>query len=408
MASSDALPPTRRFILAWLLVCGVTLSAVVIFNAAMDPYLVIGTPRIDGLNARKPAADQYQHMMKAHEVLRSHPRTVILGSSRVAIGLEATNPAWPPRYRPVYNLAMSAADPYTSYRYLQHVLARNPLELVVLCLDFEFFLTNQLSQRPPETQFIRLSVTDEGGANPAYRREQFNDTVAALLSLDALGNSVKVLAANRSVRSSNTLSGDWEFSLYQHPQDSIGFYPMWLLDDVLAVTRFHGVHEKLAPMQSVRDILELCAKRGTRVIVIINPYHADMLEVLDYAGHWETFEKWKRRVLHLAMEYSAEPNRPVDLWDMNTYSPYTTESIYEGSRGLQWFINCGHYTRSLGDRMVRQIFSPEIEIVGQRLTPQNLEAHLAEIRTAQRDYRNQHRSDVERMLTIYREFAREQ
>jgi len=66
-------------------------AAVAVFNAC-DPYLVLGAPRIVGLNARKPAVDTQQRLMKAYDVLRAAPNTVILGGSRVDLGAGRTKP----------------------------------------------------------------------------------------------------------------------------------------------------------------------------------------------------------------------------------------------------------------------------------------------------------------------------
>src|SRR4030088_1979445 len=102
----------RHFLRTWLLACMVLAALVVVFDTAMNPYLLFGAPRIAGFNARKPAVDTRERLMKAYDVLRAGPNTLLLGSSRVDLGLDAQDPAWPVQDRPVYNLGIVNGGPY--------------------------------------------------------------------------------------------------------------------------------------------------------------------------------------------------------------------------------------------------------------------------------------------------------
>src|SRR5580692_11287462 len=94
-----------------------TIAAVLAgFNCLMDPYLVLGMPRIGSFNARKPSVYAQEALIKTYDVLRARPRTLILGASRVDFGIDALQPTWPIAARPVYNLAVRGASPYMSYR----------------------------------------------------------------------------------------------------------------------------------------------------------------------------------------------------------------------------------------------------------------------------------------------------
>src|SRR6185295_17831899 len=117
----------QRFVRGWVIACVIITAAIAAANALVDPYLLFNMPRVKGFNASKPSVERFERMMKTYEVLRAAPRSLILGSSRVAIGLDADHASWPADSRPVYNLGIAAADPFTSYRYLQHVLAQRDL-----------------------------------------------------------------------------------------------------------------------------------------------------------------------------------------------------------------------------------------------------------------------------------------
>src|SRR3981081_1181722 len=97
---------SKRFLRFWTLACIVLVAVVVAFDAAINPYLLFGVPRIAGFNARKPAVDTRERLMKAYDVLRAAPNTLLLGSSRVDLGLDAQDPAWQARGRPRSTLVL--------------------------------------------------------------------------------------------------------------------------------------------------------------------------------------------------------------------------------------------------------------------------------------------------------------
>src|SRR5581483_3659999 len=130
----------RNFLRRWLITCVILCALVAGFNVAVNPYMILNVPRIKGFNARKPAIETHAHLMKAYDVSRAAPNAVLLGTSTVGLGLDALDPIWPAEYRPVYNLSIRGGGPYTSYRYLQHVVSQRHLGLVVMGLDFQFFL----------------------------------------------------------------------------------------------------------------------------------------------------------------------------------------------------------------------------------------------------------------------------
>jgi hypothetical protein len=80
------------------------------------------------------------------------------------------------RARPVYNLGLAGADPYTSYRYLQHVLSQRAVTVVVLGLDFEYFLTGK--KRDPSAPMgfeAYLNVDRDGQASPMRSWQTLRD-----------------------------------------------------------------------------------------------------------------------------------------------------------------------------------------------------------------------------------------
>jgi hypothetical protein len=166
---------SQHFLRIWVFAWIVLAALVAVFDVIIDPYLLFNAPRIAGFNARKPAVMTQERLMKAYDVLRAAPNTLILGTSMVDRGLDAQHPAWPAPDRPFYNLALAGSGPYSSYRYLQHVMSQRHLALVVLGLDFEFFLTVP-DYQPATPEFeSRLAVTRDGSANAGQRWQHLHD-----------------------------------------------------------------------------------------------------------------------------------------------------------------------------------------------------------------------------------------
>jgi hypothetical protein len=392
----------RRFVRIWVAVSIVLLAAGALFDIVIDPYLVFGMPRIQTFNARKPAVDTQERLMKAYDVLRAKPNTLMLGSSRIDLGLDAKHPAWSPGDRPVYNLGFAAGSPYIAYRYLQHAMANHTPSLVVMGLEFEYFLAypEDLGWRPESES--RLAVTRDGAANSNRAWQRAQDIIEATLSLKALTDSMDTLAANFSGRSSDMVAGNWDWEFFRRITAGVGSLPLLAHVDLYDSSWYQGKRRDPLVMKDLQAIIDLCASRRIRLILFISPSHADELEIMDLAGSWQEFESWKREVLQMTTQRPAnDPYKRVPLWDFSGYDAYSTESAPVDGETLHWFWEPAHYTRALGDVIVRRILGAGGGDWGELLSPENIGAHLATIRRQQRLYRDQHAADARRVRDFY-------
>ena len=388
----------RRFIRSWVICCLFFTAAIAAFNWIMDPYMLIDVRRIPGLNARKPAVDTQQYLMKAYDVLRLKPRTLILGSSRVGIGMDAQSRMWPQEDRPVYNLGLAQGGPYEAYRYLQHATARDPVRLVLVGLEFQHFVVDE---QDSTTDFEpRLVTTKEGAENSGAAREHIRDVLLGVLSLGALIDSASTLEGNLSSTSSDLTAGYWKFDTFRRSEVGGSAYPFFAAPD-REFSRWY-VNRPLDPraLSYVRSILDFCAAHAIRVILLLSPSHADELEVFDLAGAWNRFEDWKRDLVTLTAEYARTGAR-VELWDFCGYDRYSTESVPSDRESLHWFLNPNHFTRALGNVMVGRIFGAEDHDFGEMLTPENIESHLAAIREQRRQYRERSPDEAQRVRVAF-------
>ena len=91
----------------------------------------------------------------------------------------------------------------------------------------------------------------------------------------------------------------------------------------------------------------------------------------------------------------------IELWDFYGYDAYSTEPVPAGGRALRWFIDPDHYTHVLGDIVLRRIFEGTDGSFGVRLTPENIEDHLKQVRGTQASYRTTQHADAERVRDIH-------
>jgi hypothetical protein len=402
MGSSDRMDRlSPRFFRAIALGGGVFVALLAALNVLVDPYLLFDSPRVRGVNAAKPAADARERMIKAYDAPRKRPRTLLLGSSRVDWGLDAQHPAWPEHDRPVYNLGLVGAGPYVLYEYIRHVSARQRLTLVVLGLDFEYFLATVEAAHPADPEFeSRLAVGADGGPSLVQRRQYFRDLIQATLSLEAASDSVATLVGNWGVTSVDFAAGNRDISPTFKQFAQLGSLPVVAALDLISIRSYEGKPRNPFAMKDVRAILDLCRMQSTQVVLFISPVHADKLEIMDLLGSWSEFEDWKRDLTALTAQY-VRAGSQVTLWDFSGYDSYSTETVPLDHHVLHWFWDSSHYTRALGDVMVRRMLSTGEGGFGVVITPGNIESHLAAIRDARHRYRESHPVDRQRVLQLH-------
>jgi hypothetical protein len=395
----------KLFIKTWRGACLTWVIIIAALNTAVDPYLIVGTPRYFRFNAHKPAVETQERLMKAYDAVRAAPNTITLGSSRVDWGLDAEDPAWPAQHRPVYTLALAGSDPYAAHRYLQHLLAQRRVSLVVLGLDFEHVTivpkTNRFSD--PESE-SRLVVTLDGDVNTHSTGQHVRDILQATLSLNALTDSMATLAANWRSESPDIVSGNWVTAV-NLPAAEPGAYARLVLAEMGFVTWYRGNGERMPinplVMADVQGIVELALSNGAPVILVINPVYVDALEIMDLSGYWGTFESWKRQLTAMAAKYNGLSDGKVVLWDFTDYDDYSTELLPISQGALHWFFDCGHASKALGDAVIRRIFGAGDPSFGGVLTPENVELRLADIRERQRLFRQNRLADAWRIRNLY-------
>lgn len=399
----------------YLIAAGISLITVLSLAAALsillDPYEFHGTPRIEGLNAKKPEADTHVELHKRLQLSRRQPQTILFGNSRVDVGFDPARDALQAFPQPVYNAGLPGAGMAKVLSNFRFSLAHADPAVVFLGVDFlDFLFDGSGAAIAPGA-----SVPGQEGLDAGARR--FARTT---LSLTAVADSIRTLVAQSNPNAATiTPAGHTPLNQYRDYVRVEGQYAITLqrnLENMRVYVRKprRTVSPSGVPAPAydqLRRFLELAAAKGVRVYVFTFPYHADILEAFHLTRLWPAFEDWKRRLNELVnAARTANPSLEVELWDFAAYNRITRETVpppEQKAIGMQWYWEAGHFKAALGEVVVRRLHgaASEYSDVGMEITRDNLEARLAEVRRARQRYVAENGSAVARIRAVHRRVA---
>ncbi len=402
----------------YLLVLAMLVAAI---NIVVDPYLLFDAPRIAGLTDRKPAAQTNDRKMKQYDAVRRPARTLVLGSSRIEIGFNPQSSGWRAEDRPVYNLGLAGSDPGVDAQYLRHVIASQSSgdlpSTLIIGLDFESFLfpptsaeiqNESLSDQSPNS----LKVIANGQPNPHRILQTIKDYAVSTLSLDAFMASIStIFYSNRGTGATLDERGWMNESVFDEASRANGVSALFLQKNVETVNQYGSIHLTLRQAQdgslfdlgAITELISIGNAINAKVILFVQPAHADRWEIFDRLGYWDDFERWKSDLVELVDEEQSSGAK-VELWDFASYQPYVQEvlpSHYNLDSKLTWFWEPAHYRTALGDIMItkmRDVNSP-VQF-GMRLTRDNLSDWLLKIRADRDQYRSANPDEIARIATV--------
>jgi hypothetical protein len=367
-----------RFCFKWLGSLAILFALIAAFDALVDPYDVMGAPRIAGFNQFKVNAPFHTALAKLYQVRRFHPTTVIVGGSVANIGLDPESPLWPAAMRPVYNFGVPSMGVEGSYEALKYAAAKGRIRNAFVILQFETFLASH-----QET---------EGRTIPADPSSvpRLEDYLLSMFTLSALKDSVSTvihqwdpvpldLAPDGAIGESGfrrTVQRDGQGEVFALSEDIEA-------TDLGKLTALHApLNDSIPKLSYVRDIMDFCDAYGIALVFVLPPAHVTDLEMIDRAGIWNVYELWLRSI---ATAVATHRGGPIPLWDFGGYTPYTTEPApAKGNKTTQtiWFWDVLHFKRKLGDLLLSRLLTGQPPDVGFLLTQQNVENELARERAA--------------------------
>ncbi|WP_421657573.1 hypothetical protein [Leptothermofonsia sp. ETS-13] len=345
----------------WMVFAIALMSSVTVglVNATIDPYGVIGTPKIRRFNDLKPRQFSNVRLFKAADIIRLKPEVVLLGSSRTDLGLDPAHPAFS-KAQSVYNLGLVGPNMYEVRRYFEHALANQPnLKQVVIGIDF--FMFNRYNKNAPDFVDNRLG-------KHFYK---LKDLLAITLSSMALNASLETIEASFQLDAFYLYAANGMRYVYGGKvKEPVKVQFEQSISEYLNSAEYYKQFQlSQAYLADFRTLVEICKARNIDLKVFISPSHATQFEAIRVAGHWSKFEDWKREVVKI-----------TPVWDFSGYNTITTEPIHNG---MKYYWDNSHYTKKVGDLVLNRMLGYREEEVpddfGVLLIPETIESYLDQV-----------------------------
>jgi hypothetical protein len=371
----------------------VTILGVAILGAGIaissDPYRFYGIRPVPGLNALKPRIYQQASMAKTRQLERIKPKTLLLGNSRIEIGLDPQSARWPNGYAPIFNAGFAGRNLFSARYMLREAIAVSQPNTILVSLDFQDF---DESETPPDTPFYinaderRLLVDRRGNPNPDRTQQIWRDWASATLTMDAFYDSVMTLLdQNPTTTATMTPYGFNPLHEYRVFVARSGYYQLFAQRNAVN----EGIYQyrpkpdfadttQFENFRHLEDIMNVAGDHGISVILFIPPYHSDYLELFHRLRLWESFENWKRALVRVIARRNS---KSIRLYDFADYNELTTERVPppgDTHSEMRWYWEAGHYKSALGDELLDTMFGSGH--LGHVLTAETIETALAEIR----------------------------
>lgn len=358
--------PWLHFLKGWLAGTAVLLLLVAALNVAVDPFFVFGTPLVRGFNQYKPATQGHEALAKPALLPRNRPHTVLVGTSKVQVGLDPDSPAWRPEDKPVFNAGLPGNTSAGTLATVKGALAAAPVRRVLVLLE-------PIDLMEPPAPF--------GPAEP-FRHTgwaRLQDLLDATLTRDALDASLRTLAGQwTDLPSGLHPNGQMYDGIFRGPTGVEGPGALFgqkmpsNADRVAALGRHLAIQPNapIAQLAVVQSIVALCHDKGVALDFALAPVHADLLRLIDLAGLWPRYLQMREDLVRTV----AEAGGQVRPWNFTGFSTYSTEPVPPlGNRApaLHWFWEPNHFRPAYGELLLDTIYHGR-QGVGTLLTPGDL------------------------------------
>ena len=378
------------------------LAMVAALNLLVDPLGAY--PRVSIQRIGPYRGQLMSRPAKAEMLLRNRCDVLLLGTSRVQVGMPVDHPAYGTTN--VMNLGLAGTTLPEIAAVLEFALRFQRPGRVVLGADFFLF-------------------SDVRGVGVNFDNSRFNP------GLQAFDYHFKNILGSHMVTDSWMLLRQWSRGK-PPPKTERGFLPKSLRPGASqresfarGVRRFltepevYGAyHYSQERLDIFRQMLRRCRDEHIELVVFIPPVHALELETVRVAGLWPTFERWKGDLARILAEEGAADTVP--FWDFTGYAGAVGENVpAEGDTvtRMRWYFENSHFTPALGELVLDRLLSTGSSAAGamdfgERLTTKNAERHLTRLRQEREAYVASHPAEIDWMNRLTAEvkdkgFARE-
>lgn len=328
----------------------------------------------------------------------------MLGSSRVAIGLDPDIPQWGDTK--VVNLAMSAASINENAAMVKFLIKHQPgVERIILGIDLTD-LTSE-SDLSKGAGFYESPLNEHGDAFERELRYHVGFSTAEA--------SYKTLKARSTgYIPPYTAKGHWAHHRSADPvrlilqRDSVPF--------AVRYVRKRKVELALSDskVSSFREAIRACLRHNIELVLFIPPNHAVYLSVFPLDNDPDPFFMLDRRTIVDIVEEEQKKflDAPqVVVWDFNDYHPLNCEPIPEDPETpSHYWVDGTHSLETLGNIILSRIHGWPLEDAleesyGQIINQENIDQREEIIRKGYEKYQIEHPDDWQFTKMVMKEFA---
>ena len=339
--------------LAGTVLCACTLVALLVL--LVDPYGLYGHWfQRAGFNVVKPGLMRYPDEIKLARAPAYAPRVLILGNSRAEIGFDPDGPALAGAM--AYNLAISGSGIEVAHNQLVYLLGTGQRPtLIVQGLDFLDFI----DAPGRTTRYAAPPVV-----HPVQRTFWRFDSLFSLTSLqDALHTVAIQRAPDAQTSTGRGFNPLFEYRAMARGEGYYALFQQRAQENARVYLKKAAGRRSAADFQHLEAMLELAARTGIEVRLLVYPYHGQILALYEAAGLWPAFARWKRDlVASVDRVRQRYPRAQIQLFDFSGYGPAACERI--PARGdlasvTRWYWEAGHFKAALGERVLARMLQPQ-------------------------------------------------
>ncbi|OKY26726.1 hypothetical protein [Thalassotalea sp. PP2-459] len=347
-------------------------------NWFIDPFGMYWSPTISNINKVKPEASNRVRISKPYRVEHVKPDVLLMGNSRVEMGLSPYHPAF--EGKKVYNLGLAGATLHSQIDHIYHAINTSPnLETIVFGLDFFDFLVTPTGNETnaTKTSYGHRLFSAEGFK---HAKQRYTERLALVYSVDALISSLFTMSQQNSVVDSigpfglnsaqsyiNIVKSEGKKPLFKQ---KLGFVKEKLSQKPWQLTSNEGT--PISPkFEKLLELINVVQSKKITLHLFINPYHYSYLHAINQQGYFELYLQWKTTLANVVRDHQSQY---ITLWDFSGFNQYTLEpeKLMQPHQAMQWYWEPAHYNVELGNILISSIFSGSSSDFGQRLDNQAL------------------------------------
>lgn len=395
---------TRSYCIQFLLAALFVFFGAALINLIADPYGIWGAPQINGINSVKysgfhdriPKYVEWSHWTNS-------PQTILLGTSRTAVGLRTDHPAF--QNGTVYNMALGGQPFHETLVLFKHALHHGGLKRVVIGLDFFAF-----------NAYWASDVVDENRLKPGRNFDLLFNTSTLSDSLTTFKQSFASFQIINTAHAEDHEGSDTALQTPAVPMRSLfkeveKIFVTYYRPFPFHLYAYSNPETGVDSMNDLRELLKMAYQNNVELHFFISPSHAWHWEGLANVGLWENWENWKSELVKINKQEAVKAGKPsYPLWDFSGYNSISTESVPASNASMKWYSDSSHYNMACGDLILDRIFGYNTasgmlpEDFGVLIDEQNIKAHLSDIRALRIDYAERHPADIKEMANLSKQF----